>query len=295
MVDKITSALLTTWFKNEADKILIKIKELGERVSELREISVSTEISKEELDDFINKLTEGDSKMAIRRIASFFIPRRYEVIEQLKEISKKFPIPFCFPRKMLDSEDRTVATVGSLEDDLEGHLILQISQNMDITSFLLEKAVDALIRRFSLNDEVIVSHLYESPIFDEKRRVFLIKGVKAYLDGDFLTALHILIPQVEALIRNLAEKIKVPVLKCSQSGGFYYRVLDDLLRDENVIKILGEDICLYFRILFTDSRGWNLRNEICHGIRPIEKFDKKASDRVFHALLCLSLVKEKEI
>jgi len=59
-----------------------------------------------------------------------------------------------------------------------------------------------------LNTESIVSYLFLSPIFEEERRNFLIKGIKAYLDDDFLVALHILIPQIEASIRNLAEKIE---------------------------------------------------------------------------------------
>lgn len=142
--------------------------------------------------------------------------------------------------------------------------------------------------------ETIVDYLYECPIFEEKRREFLIRGIKAYLDGDFFFALHILIPQIEALIRNLTEKIGVSVLKPSRSGGFYYKTLDELLRDENIIEALKENMCLYLRILLTDPRGWNLRNNVCHGISSIETFNQIVADRVFHVLLCLSLIREKE-
>ena len=279
--------------KDEADKILIKIKELGGKsISELKEIKVPEEISKKEIDNFINKLTEGDLETALKRTISYFIPRRNNVIKQLEEISKEASIYFCFTKEIQDSEGRMVATLKPLQDDREGNIVFQISQNMNIECFLLEKVIDVLIQRFNLNEEVIVSYLYTSPIFEDKRRVFLIRGIKAYLDRDFLTALHILIPQIESLIRSLAEKLKVPVLKPSQTGGFHYRLLDDLLRDENLIKVLGEDMCLYLRVLLTDPRGWNLRNEICHGISPLEAFNRKNSDRIFHALLCLSLVRE---
>jgi len=132
------------------------------------------------------------------------------------------------------------------------------------------------------------------PIFDEKRKEFFIKGIEAYLNNDFLVALHVLIPQIEALIRNLAEKIGIPVLKLSRSGGFNYRTLDELLRDENIVNILTKDMCLYLRVLFTDPRGLNFRNNICHGISQIEDFNQLVADRVFHALLCLSLVKEEK-
>jgi len=195
--------------KDEADKILIKIKELGGKsISELKEIKVSEEISKKEIDDFINKLTEGSLETALKRTISYFIPRRNGVIKQLEGISKEAPILSFLPRIILDNEGRIVTTIKPLEDDSERHIVHQISKNMDITCFLLEKVIDVLIRRFNLNEEVIVSYLYTSPIFEEERRVFLIKGIKAYLDGDFLTALHILIPQIESLIRSSAEKLK---------------------------------------------------------------------------------------
>ena len=108
-----------------------------------------------------------------------------------------------------------------------------------------------------------------------------------------MVSLHILLPQIEAIIRNLAEKIEVPILKPSRSGGFFYKTLDELLRNPKIVEVLGEDLCLYFRALLTDSRGWNLRNDVCHGISYIETFNQNTADRVLHALLCLALVKEK--
>lgn len=281
--------------KEEADKISIKIKELGEKgTSELEKIEASVEIPKKEVDEFINNLIEGDLKTALMRTAVYYVPKKDETIKQLEELSEKAPISFLFARKIQDHEGRVIATVGSLEGDIDGHLVLQISQNMHFASFFLRETVDALIHKFSLDGKTIVDHLYESPIFEEKRKEFLVRGIKAYLDGGFLVALHILIPQIEALIRNLAKKVGVSILKSSRSGGFNYKTLDELLRDENIIKVLSEDMCFYLRILLTDARGWNLRNNVCHGISPIETFSQIVTDRVFHVLLCLSLVKEKE-
>jgi len=281
--------------KNEADKISIKIKEMGEKSkSELKRIEVTMEIPKEEIEKFINSLIEGDLKTALRKIALYYIPRKDEVIQQLKNHSQKAPLFFLVTHEILDKEGRPIATIGPLEEDIDGHIVIQISQNMRINSFLLHETLKALINKFNLDTESIIDYLYESPIFDEKRRDFFSQSIKAYLHNDYLVALHILIPQIEALIRNLAEKIGLSVLKYSRSGAFNYRTLDDLLREKEIINTFTEDMCLYFRILFTDQRGWNLRNNICHGISQIMDFEQINADRVFHALLCLSLVKEKE-
>jgi len=280
--------------KDEADKISNKLRELGRKAKdEFKEIKIPIEIPKNELEKYINWLTDGDLKTVLQKIAVNYIPKKDEVIKQLQDLSKKAPISFSFTHKIMDAEGRPVATVGSLEEDIDGHIVLQISQNMQISSIFLRETLNTLIDKFKLTTEEIIDYLYESPIFDERRKELLIKGIEAYLKGNYVVSLHILIPQIEAIIRNLSEKLGIPVLKPSRTGGFFYRTLDELLREKGIIKVLSEDMCLYFRVLVTDPRGWNLRNEVCHGISGPEQFDQISADRILHALLCLALVKEK--
>jgi len=281
--------------RDEADRISNKIRELGKQAkSELKKIETSIEIPKEELEKYINWLIDGDLNMALWKIAVNYIPKKDEVMKQIQDLSKKAPISFLFSRRIMDNEGRVISTVGPLEDDIDGHIIFQISQNMRISSFFLRETLNALMSKFKLSASEIANYLYESPIFDEGRKEFFVRGIDAFLNGDFLVSLHLLIPQLEALVRNLAEKIGIPILKPSGSGGFYYRTLDKLLKEDGIIEVLGEDMCLYLRVLLTDPCGWNLRNDVAHGISKPERFNQITADRTFHALLCLALVKEKE-
>jgi len=281
--------------KDEADRISNKIRELGKQTkSEFKKIETSLEIPKNELEEYIKWLTDGDLDSVLKKIAVNYIPRKDEVVEQIRDLSKKAPISFLITRKIFDTDGRLIATVGPLKEDMDGHIVLRISKNMQISSFFLRETLIILIDKFSLTASKIVNYLYKSPIFEEKRRDFLIRGIEAFLDGDFLVSMHILIPQIEAIIRNLAEKIGIPILKPSRSGGFFYRTLDELLREEGIIRVLSEDMCLYFRVLLTDQRGWNIRNDVCHGISGPENFNQMVADRIFHVLLCLALVKERK-
>jgi hypothetical protein len=47
-------------------------------------------------------------------------------------------------------------------------------------------------------------------------------------------------------------------------------------------------------LVLTEKLGMNLRNNFAHGLEKKTFFSRDASDRLFHILLCLSLVKEKE-
>ncbi len=281
--------------KKEANKILIKIKEVYKNIpSEMKKIEAKVEIPKDEIDKFINNLIEGDLKTALQKVAIYYIPEKDKAINQLKDLSQKTPISFLFTRKIIDEEGREIAQVGPLQEDIDGHIVHQISQNMQFESYFLRETISRLIEKFNLSAKVIIDYLYESPIFDERRKEFFEIGIDAYLNNQFMIFLHILIPQIEAIIRNLVEMIGLPVLKPSRAGGFNYRTLDDLLRDKHITKVFREDLSLYLRILFTDPRGWNLRNHVCHGISSIETLNQITADRVFHALLCLALVKEKQ-
>ncbi len=109
-----------------------------------------------------------------------------------------------------------------------------------------------------------------------------------------MTAVHLLIPQIENALRVLLEKASGSVLKTARGGGFHFKVLDDLLRDPLLVQVFGEDIVFYFRVLLVDPRGWNLRNRVCHGHCDVSEFGSYMSDRIIHVLLCLALVRKKE-
>ena len=86
----------------------------------------------------------------------------------------------------------------------------------------------------------------------------------------------------------------IPTLKPNKSGnGFQLRILDDVLRDPTVNQLLTTDFANYLRILLTDNRGWNLRNDICHGIASPDLFNKMTADRIIHSLLCFGVFRIK--
>lgn len=282
--------------KEEAQGILIKIRNISKNIpSELKKIEVSTEISKEEVENFINNLIEGDLKTVLQKIATCYIPKKDEVIKQLQKLRDISPLSFLFHHRTVDKEGRIVATIGPLEEDMEGNIVLQISQNISFLSFFLRETIDRFIRKFNVTVENIISYLYTSPIFEEERKKFFTIGLNAYLKNQYEIVLHILVPHIEATVRRLAELIGIPVIKYRNDLSRYdYKTLDELLREENIKKVLGENLTFYLRIVYTDQRGFNLRNRIAHGLILPEDCNSLYSDIVFHTLLCLGLVRENE-
>ncbi|MCD8210884.1 MAG: DUF4209 domain-containing protein, partial [Prevotella sp.] len=117
------------------------------------------------------------------------------------------------------------------------------------------------------------------------------RGIEAYLQEDYLVAIHLLIPQIEEAVRLILEMNGGVKIK-PKNDAYQLKTLDDILRDPIMVNSMGEDICFYFQQIFTNVRGLNLRNDVCHGILAHEKFNFMTADLVFHALLTLGLVKK---
>ena len=70
--------------------------------------------------------------------------------------------------------------------------------------------------------------------------------------------------------------------------------LNDVLDDATVKTVLSVDVVLYLQTFVNDPRGQNLRNRISHGLMEKRYLSKPLTDRVFHVLLSLSLIRKQE-
>jgi hypothetical protein len=279
--------------KEKAESVSRKIAEIGPDVAEdMHSFSHSMEIPTERLDAYLGAIADGGIEKAIKRIVAQFIPKKGQVEQQVLDLAKDYPLSFLFSTTLQDHRGRPVATIGGIEDDLEGNMIHQLSQNMGIESFFLHHCFIKVIEQYEVGVADLLEIILQSPIFEESKKELIERGVSAFLEGDYVTAIHILVPQTEAAFRNLVEFMGSATLRKNRQGGLQLRTFGDLLKDDAIEKCFGEDAAFYFRILLTDQRGWNLRNNVCHGISPTSAFNYSTADRIIHVMLCLAQVRE---
>lgn len=279
--------------KDDAERVAKKISEVGPSVVDsMQEFSHAVKIPKEELEAYLDSITSGGLDNALNKIAIHFIPRKKQLEKQVLDLAKKSPLTYLFSKTLQDHKGRPVATIGSLDKDLEGNIIHQLSQNMAISSFFLNHSFSRLTENYNLNADLLTDFIFASPIFEESKRELIHTGLIAYFEKNYTSAIHILTPQTEAAIRTLVELTGGPVLKKNRQNGLQLRTFDDLLRDEIVETCMNTDATFYFRTLLTDQRGWNIRNDVCHGISPSNTFNYSTADRIVHVLLCLSQVRD---
>lgn len=280
--------------KEDAESLAVQIRELGiESKKDMREFSQKIEIPVAEVEKFLDQLLAGDLEPVLGRLAAYFTPDSKKVEAQVKELAKVAPLMAFLSTNIIGNDGREVATVGSVDNDLEGRVVMQMSQNFQIESLFLRRALEEFIKRFGLNSDALLNQLYKSPLFDESRRAILKRGLDAFYAGDHVVAVHLLIPQIEHAFRRLLVMCQRPVLKLNRQGGQDLRILDEMLRDPAVVELFSESKTVYLRVLLTDRRGWNLRNDVCHGITEPDSIGWYACDRVIHVFLILCCIRKR--
>lgn len=262
-----------------------------ETLGDMKEISVTQEIPREQIEEHFGELLAGSAPEVLRRIAVHYIPWRDHIENQLKILSQHAPLSFMLPRAIVDHHGRTVAHVGPLDSDLEGNVIARISDNLSLSGPWLREAMRRGFEQGQFSPAVLLEFLFGSPLFTESRRRVLHNGLEAYARGDSIAAIHVLVPQVEEAVRQLGILVGASLYTQRRGGGFHARLLDEFLRDAAVGEVLGDSVITYFRALLTDVRGWNVRNDVAHGLASEGMMQMPIADRVVHALLVLALVR----
>jgi hypothetical protein len=277
--------------KEESNKILVKIRELGPKYeAQLQAVGSKQHVDREVIEKYLLDMTQGNTSQIIHRFINCFIPKIYECEKALKESSKTEPLLYISPTSILDKKGRKTATINSIEEDFEGHLIRYISDDLVYSSFGLHIILNEIVEKSIIKEGEIIEFLKKCPVINEDRINLLSKALNAFYAGDYIIFLHLVIPQIEEAMRNLLEELGGIVMKPSKGGGFHLKSFDEILRDKLIVESFTLDLVTYYRIVFTDQRGWNLRNDICHGMSNLNEFNLKNAARVLHALLCLGLI-----
>jgi cation transport regulator ChaC len=267
--------------------------EKGKNVSsDLKQMRVPIELSEEEIERVVTELAQGTPEDALLRIARELIPKTGKIKALLQEIAKTAPLMARIGVTRIVG-DHFAAHAGSIEEDPEGRLIMELANHIEMYNFVLGRTLDSLRNNSVVTADTIMGVLEESPVYTPERRGVLKEGVQAYLEGDHTKAIHVLIPQIEQALRQLLVFIGVPTLKAGRSGLMQVKNLNDILRDQAIRAALGEDLRLYLQTFLADERGQNIRNNVCHGLSLPTQFNQRLADQVLHALLAVSLVRKK--
>ena len=108
--------------------------------------------------------------------------------------------------------------------------------------------------------------LKDNAFVPEYRVESFVKGIAAGFRMDFITAIPILMPQIENAIRVLAENCGAVVYKTKTDGTEECLSFESILKLPEVIECLDEELLFNLRVFYTSDYGIGMRNNNGHGL-----------------------------
>lgn len=169
-------------------------------------------------------------------------------------------------------------TTATLDPDEESATIGRMHQHLNmyrqITAIGINAARDQMQLEHGLAEADFFYLAAQSSFVPAGREAMFAKGLAFGADADFVSAAHLLVPQLEHALRVHLNAIGVVTLNLPNSGVQDERDLGALLELPELVRLLDESVIFDWRSLLTEKAGANLRNELAHGL--IEPGDRTA-------------------
>ena len=277
-----------------ADKILLECEKLGLSEAYFLKQSVSTtEKSQEELDAYMNAFFSEGTRKAIGRIAVSYLIKEAELHETVSKALDGYVSHLIAPPVEIDRFGRPLNAV-KINDNGNGLMYHEGKRIMSFPIWMMSLTFHEFVERSSEPVEELLECCFESPCFDESRRLLLERGIRAFVEKDYISCVSILVPEIEHILRYITRKLEIPSWEPNRGRTFNVKILGALLRDDCLKQVMGE-MLFEFLFYFADTRGFNIRNNFCHGLMQPSEYNETTSAMIIHLLLILGLFRDKSI
>jgi len=245
-------------------------------------------ISREDMDKFLGEIVVPDLGGTFAQIAGAFLHSRSTLEKRIAQLQQQSPLMAMIGQTIV-ADNHVAAKVGSVEGDPFGRLIRQTQQEMSLSDMWLVNVLARAIEAHGLMPGHFVGWTARSGLFNDL--TLLMEGVTAWYEQDFVKAVHVLVPQVEKGLRSIVSKLGKPITKRHPKipGVSVVIGMGDILYSDEIRDALGSELTLHFLTLYSDPRGFNLRNKVAHGMIDADEIDPGLASRIIHTLLVFGI------
>lgn len=222
-----------------------------------------------------------------------------EARETAIERMRQHPLQAMFPATVMSRDGRVIAkrpgmSLGAtLTEDDEFVIRAEMIRDYGILVSIVVQgdiwpALEVLHLEQRLTEADFVHIAQQSAILPKGREQLFGKALFAGYDQDFVTALHLLVPQIENMVRYHLKQVGVKTTTLSIDGIENENGLSTLMELPEANRVFGEDLAFEIKTLFCDPFGPNLRNELAHGL--LEANDCYSVNSIYAWWFALKLV-----
>ncbi|HYK05952.1 MAG TPA: DUF4209 domain-containing protein [Thermoanaerobaculia bacterium] len=188
--------------------------------------------------------------------------------------AKAFPFMHLFGEVKLNQGGAAIAGRGSVsgDEEEESDNVLALMYQDAVTDFSLQAQVTVepawrqIQDEHSIREQDMFVLANASWFVPPSREPFFAKGLAAGFNGELMTAIHLLVPQIEPALRWHLQRLGVNTMRLNRNGYQEERDLNQLLALPETRKSLGDKVHFALTAILTSRFGANLRNDLAHGL-----------------------------
>lgn len=282
---------MSLWSASKSPDAANERKRLAKRIDPVKKLSLenikSITSGQFDLTDTINKMRSITENASFEKCIWNFIHAVNLISPQnLKKRNKKNSFFFSsfFETTILDSDGRIKCIVPSLHNATaeEQEHIWEHDAEQDYSIYadaFISRYLHIIKERFSFTEENLKFIVENNVLIPEDRQKSFLKGLTAGFEYDYITALSILMPQMENAIRNLASDCGAVVYKTKDKGIEECLSLESILNLPEIEKLIDPVYMFNLKVFYTSEYGFGMRNIVGHGLAS----DSELSS--FHGLI----------
>lgn len=190
---------------------------------------------------------------------------------------REFPLQSLFAATVMSRDGRVIAKrpamslSGELTDSDEIGIRAEMVRDYGILVSIVVQgdvwpALETMLLEHRLREADFVGLARQSPIVPKGREGLFGKALFQGYERDFVSTLHLLIPQIEHMVRFHLKQAGVKTTNLDKDGIENENGLSTLMDLPEAGAVFGKDLAFELKTLFCDAFGPNLRNELAHGL-----------------------------
>ena len=200
-----------------------------------------------------------------------------ELRKNAQERMRQYPLQSLFAATVLGRDGRVIAKRPPMSMGTElteaDEIALRAEMIRDygiLVSIVVQgdiwPALEVLLLEHRLREADFVELARHSPIVPKDRAGLFGKALFEGYERDFINALHLLVPQIEHMVRVHLKQAGATTTTIDKNGIQNENGLSTLMELPEADEVFGKDLAFELRSLFCDAFGPNLRNELAHGL-----------------------------
>lgn len=255
----------------EVKELRSELGAIGVEQLDLKEVGAEVNLPREEVERFLGSFTDASGwQQALGLLATQPPPggSPTEVAAAVDRQMEDYPLQFLFGKALIGPDNATAIFRASTRE--EHHRLASAEQRAQrgrIWGFFCARALRRIGERSDRPAEADLAAWLRGDFVDEETAERVARAIELFWEEHYDESSHVLVPRIERIVRDMARKLGIPVVRAVEAGQQIGGVvtLGTLLREMGPA-FPDAGWHSYLLNLLADPLGLNLRNSISHGL-----------------------------